>query len=121
MSSTLNVQTNVVGDHYLISGGIASGGSLPQSIFIYTNTGNGTLGEFFGTCNVQEVGRLQPFTLGTPIPTFGNKYIRYDQIKIKVPLGENPVPVVTALVKNVSDLSLAYAAQMSTSASYIIP
>lgn len=121
MASTLNIQTNVVGDHYLISGSVASGGSLPQSIFIYVNTGDGTLGEFYGTCGVQEVGRLQPFTLGTTIPTFGNKYIRYDQIKIKVPIGQNPAAVVMALVKNVTALSTAYAAQLSTSASYIIP
>lgn len=121
MASTLNVQTNVVGDHYLITGSIVSGGSLPQSIFIYTNTGDGTLGDFFGTCSVQEVGRLQPFVLGIPIPMFGNKYIRYDQIKIKVPMGQNPAAVVTALVKNVTALSTAYAAQLSTSASYIIP
>ncbi len=88
MSSTLNIQTNVVGDHFLVTGSIVAGGSLPQSVFIYTNTGDATLGEFFGTCNVAEMGRLQPFTLGTPIPTFGNKYIRYDQIKIKVPLSD---------------------------------
>lgn len=121
MPSTLNVQTTVTGDHYLITGSLAVGSSLPLAIFIYVNTGDGTLGEYYGTCAVQEIGRLQPFTLGTPIPTFGNKYIRYDQIKIKVPLDENPSAVVTAIVKKVTELSLAYAAQLSTSASYIIP
>ncbi len=121
MSSTLNIQTTVSGDHYLVTGGLVAGGTLPQAIFIYTNTGDATLGEFFGTCSVAELGRLQPFSVGTAIPTFGNKYIRHDQIKIKVPLSENPAAVVSALVKNVTALSLAYAAQLSTSASYTIP
>jgi hypothetical protein len=121
MASTLNVTTTLVTDHYLITASLALGGTLPREVFIYENTGDGTLGNFYGTCNVQELGRLAIFTLGTPQPTFGNKYLRHWEAKIKVPLDQDPVPVVDTLLLHVKLLSTAYAAQQGTSASYIIP
>lgn len=121
MSSTLNLTTALVGDHWLISGGLVAGGTLPLEIFIYENTGTGILGDFYGTCNVQELGRLQIFQPGTPIPVFGNKYVRFGQVKIEVPLDDDPAAVVSALVNNVKSLSAAYSAQVTTVTSYTIP
>lgn len=124
MPSTLNLTTTVIGDNYVITGGITPGGTLPTGVFIYVNNGDGTLGEFFGTCSLSELGRLQFATPGVPIPTFGNKYVRSDQVKITVPLGDSTntaSAAITALVKNVTTLSKAYEAQVTTSASYIIP
>lgn len=121
MASTLNVTTTLSGDHWLITGSLADGGTLPKEIFIYTNTGDGNLGTFYGTCNVEELGKLQVLTLGQTIPLFGNKYVRYGQIKIEVPIDENPQAAIDALVLNVKTLSKAYAAQSGSSASYNIP
>jgi len=116
MASTLNIVTSVVQDHYLITGSLAQGGTLPREIFIY-----GTLGEFFGTCNLQELGRLPKLTLGVPQPTFGSRYLRHDQIKIEVALKDDPQTVITALVNNVKSLSKAYSSVLSVSTSYTIP
>jgi hypothetical protein len=121
MSSTLNVQITTVGDHHLITGSVTPGGTLPTAIFIYENTGDGTLGDFFGTCDLGELGRLPVLTLGTPIPLFGNMYVRYDQIKIKVPLGADADAVVADLVTNVKSLSTSYANQLPVNLSYNIP
>lgn len=121
MATTLNTQYSLVGDHYLVTGSLVSGGTLPTAVFIYTNTGEGTLGEFFGTCSLSELGRFQVFNLGTPIPVFGNKFVRYDQIKIKVALNDDPVSVIAALLKNVTSLSKAYGSQLVTNSSFVIP
>ncbi len=121
MASTLNINVAVSVDHYLITGSLATGGTLPREIFIYTNTGDGVLGEFYGTCNVQELGRLQIFTAGVPQTIFGNKYLRHSEVKIKVSLEDSYQSVISALVTNVKALSLAYAAQVSVSTSYQIP
>src|SRR6266581_816842 len=106
MSSTLQVITELQSDHYLVTATVLSGGTLPLEIFIYENTGTDALGDFFGTCSVEELGRLQIFT-GIPIPTFGNRWCRYGQAKIKVDLKDDPNFVSTVLVTNVTILSKA--------------
>lgn len=121
MSSTLNTNTALSGDHYLVTGSLASGGTLPQEVFIYENTGDGSLGDFYGTCSLAELGRLPIQVLGTPISTFGNKYVRYGQVKIKISLADDPVAVIVALVHNVGLLSKAYNSQVTTSKSFVIP
>jgi hypothetical protein len=123
MATTLFTTTALVGDHWEITGGLDYLGTLPREVFIYTNTGDGTLGEFYGTCNLQELGRLKIFT-GTspgPQPIFGNKYLRSAELKIKVALQDDPAVVLAALIKNVKDLSASYARQQTVSATYIIP
>lgn len=121
MSSTLDLTTTVTNDHYLITGALRDGGTLPKEIFIYENSGDVTLGDFFGTCNLQELGRLQVFSPGIAIPLFGNKFVRYGQVKIKVALSDDPNAVVIALVNNVKSLSIAYNSQPNTTSSYPIP
>lgn len=121
MSSTLNFTTTIVADHYLITGSLAAGATLPAEVFIYTNVGDGTLGEFFGTCNVQELGSLAKFTAGVAQPTFGNKYLRHSQVKIVLPLEQDPVSVISTIVKNVTSLSKAYASQATVASSFTIP
>lgn len=121
MSSTLTAAITLSGDHYTITGSILEGGTLPREIFIYTNTGTGALGEFYGTCNIQELGRIQIFTPGQPQALFGNNYLRHSEIKILVALHDDPNAVLTALVKNITDLSRAYASQTNTVKSYLIP
>ena len=120
MSSNLQVLTELQGDHYLVTATVQTGGTLPQEIFIYENSGSNVLGEFFGTCSVEELGRFQIFQ-GVTIPTFGNKFVRYGQAKIKVALDDDPVAVVNALIKNVKLLSTTLQTKTNTSATYIIP
>lgn len=107
MASNLIVITDFVNDHWEIVATIESGGSLPQEIFIYENSGTTSLGNFFGTCSLAELQRLKIFT-GTAIPKFANKYVRYGEAKIIVN-SESDIPgVIAALVENVRDLSTAY-------------
>ena len=119
MSSTLLVTTELVNDHWVITATIQPGGVLPPEIFIYYNAG-AVLGEFFGTCSVDELNRLQIFS-GTPIPTFGNKYVRYGQAKIIVDLETQATQVISGLVTNVKALSMAYQANTTITQTYTIP
>jgi len=120
MTTTLNVLTELEGDHYLVTAAVQPGGTLPVEIFVYTNTGTNILGEFFGTCSVEELGRLPIFS-GTTIPIFGNRFVRYNQAKIIVTTQDDPSTVITALVKNVTALSKALQTKINTSSNYIIP
>lgn len=121
MATTLNVTTTVVGDNYVITGGLVAGGTLPTGIFIYENNGDGTLGSFYGTCSMSELGRLTLAVPNVVIPLFGNKYVRSPILNMLVPLDNDPVAAVTTLVANVTALSKAYEAKTTTSTSYTIP
>lgn len=120
MTSSLNCTTEVKGDHYLITASVQPGGALPQEIFLFENTGANTLGTFQGTCSAEELSRLQVFK-GTPIPTFGNRFVRASPAKIKVSLEDDPVAVTTALLKNVILLSTVLKAKTVVFNTYIIP
>lgn len=120
MASTINVITELQGDHYLITATVQAGGTLPREIFVYENSGSNTLGNFYGTCSVEELGRFQIFT-GTAIPTFGNRFVRYQEAKIHVNLSDDPISVVNSLIKNVKLLSTTLQTKITTSANYIIP
>lgn len=120
MSSILNITKELLVDHWLITAQLASGASLPPDIFLYLNTGTNVLGEYFGTCSVNDITRLTTYT-GVTVNIFGNKYLKYSQAKIKVALEDDTLAVITALVKNVTNLSIAYKAKVTTTQSYTIP
>lgn len=120
MSSTLSITTELIEDHYLITAEILPGGTLPKEIFIYENNGSDTLGSFYGTTSVEELGRLQIF-LGSAIPTFGNRFYRYEKAKIKVSLQDDPVAVANSLVKNVILLSKTLSTKILVSQNFQIP
>lgn len=120
MASTLQVVTELKEDYYLITATVQPGGTLPAEIFIYENNGSNVLGSFFGTCSFEELGRFQIFN-NVAIPTFGNKYYRYGEAKIKVALTDDPVSVVVALTKNVTALSTALQTKITVSQNFIIP
>jgi hypothetical protein len=120
MASTLRVTTTFVTDHWEITAVVVDGGTLPEEIFVYENTGTTTLGPFFGTCSLAELQKLQIFT-GTAIKLFANKFVRYGQAKINVN-SEDEIPgIISALVENVKDLSSAYQAYTPTIQNIQIP
>lgn len=120
MSSELVVTKTLSGDHWVVTGEITSSSLLPKAIFIYLNTGTEVLGEFFGTCSVDELNRFQEY-VGQAIPMFGNKYIKYAQAKIKVSIEEDVNAVIAALVKNVKGLSLEYQSKPTVTTIVQIP
>ena len=120
MASTLNVTKAFVTDHWEVTAVVAPGGTLPPEIFIYENTGTTTLGPFFGTCSLSNLQTMRIFS-GTAISIFSNKYIRNGQAKIIVN-SESDIPgVISGLVENVKDLSLAFNAYTPTTQAYLIP
>lgn len=120
MSSQLEVNKTLSDDHWVVTAEITSSSLLPQAIFIYTNNGTEVLGDFFGTCSVDELNRLRQFE-GQPIPLFGNKYIRHTQAKIKVSIEADANAVIAALVQNVKRLSIEYQSKPSITTIVQIP
>lgn len=108
MSVIATITTELVSDHYLITVTLNPSSDIPQSVFIYTNTGDGTLGEYQGVCSIDELTRLKQFQPGVVIPIFGNKFLRHTEAKIKVAFGTNPSLVSDSVKNALKLLSSAY-------------
>ena len=120
MSSQLIITTELVLDHWLLTAELDPSSTLPPEIFVYKNNGTTTLGDFFGTCSLQDMYNTTIFS-GVAIPTFGNKYVRYHQAKIRVLLEDDVNSVAIALLSNVKSLSKAYSSKVTTTEVYPIP
>lgn len=107
MTSSLSITKRLTADNqWEIIASVEAGGSLPQDIFIYENTGENSLGSYFGVCNLSEYQRLSLFE-GTPIPKFGNRFVRSSSAKIKLDIKDDPELVINHIVNSVKSLSLA--------------
>lgn len=105
MTTSLSVTTQLTADKKLeIVCSVVAGGTLPQNIFIYENTGTNVLGSYIGICNLSEYQRLQTFS-GTLIPKFGNKYIKYHEGRVVLETTDDPDRVVYNFTNTATFLS----------------
>lgn len=120
MSSQLTVVKELADDHWYVTAEITPGGILPVDIFLYTNTGDVTLGNYSGVVAFDNLTRTQVWDGVTSFPTFGNKYLRYSQAKINVDFESDVDTIIANLVASVKVLSTAYQAAASTTTIYTI-
>ena len=118
MSNQLIITTDLEDDHWLITAELSDSTTLPKEIFIYENTGTIILGEFYGTCSVSDLVKLQVYSSSTAIPIFGNKFLRHTQAKIKVALADDVSQVVSTLVAGVKSFKIGYLSQASKTTVY---
>ena len=112
MSNSLTITQTLTNDHWDIYVSMAVG-TLPQEIFTCLNTATSTLGVYVGVCTLSDIARLQIFT-GTPIPIFGNRYVRANNVIISIPLTISPALTISTLVTSVNLLSTAYKNQINS-------
>lgn len=86
---------------------VNDGASIPKDIFIIENTGTTEVGNYYGICGINDLTRMQVFN-GSPINVFANKYLRYNQAKIKVNSASEADEVIAAIVSNITKLQDAY-------------
>lgn len=120
MTSQLTVTKELTPDHWYVTASIGANQTLPQNIFLFTNTGDLSLGVYSGVVSFNDLDRIQVYDGITMFPTFGNKYLRYNQAKINVGFTEDVNTVITNLVASVETLSVAYQAQSSSTTVYTI-
>lgn len=114
MANQLNVTKTLNDDIWEVTCELSDSSSLPKEIFVYTNTGTTQLGAYYGTCSVDELNRLRIFS-GTSIKLFGNKFVRYPQVKIQVKISEDIDSVIERIVLNIRKLSNEYSLKSSSS------
>ena len=89
MATNLEITKRVENSSWVISAHVMPGSDIPAAVFIYSNTGESSLGEYFGVTSLSEFKRLQEWS-GEAIPVFGNKYVRSDGLLAMLPITSNP-------------------------------
>lgn len=121
MASSLTLTKTLLSDlTYELLVSVTSGSSLPPDIFIALNTGTSEAGEHAGVCSLEEYQRFQTFT-GTPIPKFGNKYVKVAQAKIIVTSESEIDSAIAAITSSVTSLSSAIRNSAQTTTVIDIP
>ena len=119
MADTLQVTTELSTDSWTITGTVTPGGTLPAEIFIYENTGTDQLGKYVGVCNLAELTRLRVWS-GTPIPVFGNRFVRWGQAKINLSLDADTAFTISNMVSSAKTLKTEMLAVASTTTVHTI-
>ena len=125
MTSQLTVTKALGNAGWTITATIAPGGTIPQAIFVYENTGIGNLlGPYFGITSPADLARLPMYDGSTAFPIFSNKFLRYTTGTLIVPITQDTTKNVDAevanLVQAIKDFSTAYQAQNTSTSIYNI-
>jgi hypothetical protein len=104
MTSTLNVTKQLTNSGWVLTANIDAGGIIPREIFVYENSGTDQLGPYVGIVSVTDLPRIQIWQ-SSPIPVFGNKYVRHSAATIVIEAGDNPDTNILALKSSIQDFS----------------
>jgi hypothetical protein len=121
MTTTLLATTELVDDHWLVTVEVQDGSLVPKDIFIYENNGTSNIDDnYYGVCSLNDIVKLQIFS-GTPIPLFGNKFVRYNKAKIKIDLADDAASVINVIKNSITYLSTSMKAAATTTQTIVIP
>ena len=103
MSDQLSITITFVKDHYELNAVMSEVDVLPEAIFLYENTGDASLGEYYGVASLDELLSRQEWT-GVAIPAFGNKWVRYTEAVMLLPNLEEAEKSKAWIIENVKRL-----------------
>lgn len=117
MTASVSITKSVVNGSWLVVATVQPGADIPSDIFGYENN-NGVLGGYVGVCTLDDYKRLQTFT-GTPISTFGNKFLKYTEARHVVPLTSDVQATIDKMTADLKAFRLAFLA--GSSSTQIVP
>lgn len=117
MADSIKITTELKDSSWVITATVVPGSNLPKDIFVYENTGSNVLGDYIGVCNLSEFKRLQVWA-ESPIPLFGNRFVRSDQAKIILSLDADPTITTNIILSTAKNLKTELASAESTSKVY---
>lgn len=106
MAASVTINTSVQGTTRIITCVVNGGADIPSDIFLYEND-NGVPGTFFAVCALSDYQRFQTYT-GTPIPVFGNKYVKQTLGQKELDVNIDYSTVAPTFVQNCTDFRNAY-------------
>lgn len=99
---------------------VTPGGSLPEAIFLYDVTEEGVLGEYYGVANRSELSSRAIWT-GTPVSTFGNAFVRHDEMEREYETEELADRAISWLVESATLLSVELQGIVPEEETHVIP
>lgn len=99
---------------------VTTGGSLPEAIFLYDVTEAGELGTYWGVANRNELSSRSIWT-GTPVSTFGNAFVRHDEMTREYETEEDADSAIDWLVESATRLSTELQGIAPEEETHVIP
>lgn len=99
---------------------VTPGGSLPEAIFLYDVTEEGELGTYWGVANRNELSSRSIWT-GTPVSTFGNAFVRHDEMTSEYETEEDADSAIDWLVESATRLSTELQGIAPEEETHVIP
>lgn len=117
----IKITKSFIVDHWFVKAEFLHPGEgvLPESVFIYENTGTTELGSYWGVCSIEETQRLQEWS-GVVIQKFANKFVRYNVAEVHLTPGTAPDVTIALIVKGLKNLRQAVLASADSSSVYPI-
>lgn len=103
--SDLKITTTINGDVKTIKMEILEDSFLPADIFLWTND-DGQLGEFQGVCNKAQLRRYRVWSEDPPVPSFGNRLVRYHEAIRVLGVMEDETRYVDIVLRDIQHLSI---------------
>jgi hypothetical protein len=105
---------------WLVEAVVTPGGSLPEALFLYEVTEEGELGEYWGISNRNELSSRSVWT-GTPVSTFGNAFVRHDEMSREYETEEDADDAIEWIVESATLLSVELQGVVPEELTHVIP
>lgn len=117
MADKLDVSITQTPSFYEVRAVLSEREKLPEKIFMYENSGTSTLGDYVAVCTPGDLSSRQEWT-GSPIPTFGNRYVRAREAYVRTPDSDTAAEVAANILASVRRLKATYTEPPTQTTSY---
>jgi len=119
MSSNLSITSKIENNTWVLSFSLAPGADIPRDIFMFENKGS-SLGDYQGVCSLEDYRRFQTYTPGTPIPVFGNKFVKYTDGLMIFSIDVDPAPIRQKILDDVKSFKVSYTTGVTSTVNYTV-
>lgn len=119
MPNSVTITKRLTNDGWSITGALSAGGTIPQDIFVYANTGTSSLGDWLSVVTIPDMPRI-PRWAGVPIPLTKSRWVRASTIKILVSSTSDVDEVISQLRSSLQKFVKEFNSEKESTNTYVL-